>query len=59
MSVLLVNVENNEVVYDGCAWIWKNRNTHTVKGRLFLDVQTITWTINTLIHLPKQDIKER
>jgi hypothetical protein len=33
--------------------------SHTVKGRLFLDVQTMTRTINTLICLPEQDIKER
>jgi hypothetical protein len=31
----------------------------TVKGRLVLDVQTMTRTINTLICLPEQDIKER
>jgi hypothetical protein len=31
----------------------------TVKGRLFLDVQTMTWTINTLSCLPEQDIKEQ
>jgi hypothetical protein len=31
----------------------------TVKGRLFLDVQTMTQTINTLIRLPEQDIKEQ
>jgi hypothetical protein len=33
--------------------------SRTIKGRLFLDVQTMTWTINTLIRLPEQDIKER
>jgi hypothetical protein len=33
--------------------------SRTVKGRLVLDVQTTTWTINTLICLPKQDIKEQ
>jgi hypothetical protein len=33
--------------------------SHTVKGKLLLDVQTMTWTTNTLIRLPEQDIKER